>query len=630
VPIHRRLQRHLPLVREVIASLDDSTKVGVSSLRAYGLDENVLDDMSKTRATGLTFAPEAGTQRMRNVVNKNVTEEQLLETAERVFSRGWTRMKLYFMIGLPTEEDEDVRGIVQTGVRALEVARRVQKGRRARVTVSVSTHVPKPHTPFQWCAMDPQPEVHRKQDMLRAEANAVRGLVLRMHASDGSWIEGILARGDRRLAAVIETAYERGARFDSWDEQLRLDAWQGALAEHGVDPDLFLGTLPTAARLPWDHIDVGLEDGFLAREYRRALKDRLSPPCGKPVGAFVHHTNAADAEADARKLVCYHCGVACDLTRMREERIEFLHGLGAERPPAPSPPRPEGKTQPRDRRPLAHRDQGPVRRVRLAYTRTGRNTYQGHLDVVRLLPRILRRARLPLYYTEGFHPKPGMTFGPALPLGMTSFAEHLDLKLIDDGSQDLDADALLERLQGATFDGIRFTGVRVLGPRDPAIQKVVDEAVYVAGLPQSTLHEHGMADAQALAARVAERRVGDLVIRRDVKGIGKRVDVAEYLLDAQVGEGEDALARAGITGGLVPVTLRLRVTQQGTARPGEALATLLGADRVESVHARWVRLAVYAHRDGARVVPLDLVSLQPPAAGGREAVVATAPPAPLP
>ena len=196
-----------PLVHESIEALAPyQVSLSVSSLRAYGLSENVLDDMKRQRAGGLTFAPEAGSQRMRDVVNKNVTDEQLMETAERVFSRGWNKMKLYFMIGLPTEEDEDVRDIVRTGARALDVARRVQRNKRARVTVSVSTHVPKPHTPFQWCAMDSHEEILRKQSMLRYEAASTR-VQLKMHKSDGSWLEGMLARGDRRLADVIQGAY---------------------------------------------------------------------------------------------------------------------------------------------------------------------------------------------------------------------------------------------------------------------------------------------------------------------------------------------------------------------------------------------------------------------------------------
>src|SRR5690606_18893407 len=163
-----------PLIKRVVEkTAPERVSVSVASLRAYGLAEDLLDDMRKVRASGLTFAPEAGTQRMRDVINKNVTEAQLLETAERVFTRGFDKMKLYFMIGLPTEQPEDVRGIVQVGKNALAVAKRVNN-KRARVTVSVSTHVPKPHTPFQWCAMDPLPVIREKQEMLREEARGYR------------------------------------------------------------------------------------------------------------------------------------------------------------------------------------------------------------------------------------------------------------------------------------------------------------------------------------------------------------------------------------------------------------------------------------------------------------------------
>ena len=168
-----------PLVKKVADALAPKrVSLGVSSLRAYGLDENVLDDMARVRATGVTFAPEAGTQRMRDVINKNVTEEQLLQTAERVFSRGWKAMKLYFMIGLPTEDEEDVREIPRVGGRARAIGKRVKKELGApgapKVTVSVSTHVPKPHTPFQWCAMDTPAVVREKQSWLEQEARAAR------------------------------------------------------------------------------------------------------------------------------------------------------------------------------------------------------------------------------------------------------------------------------------------------------------------------------------------------------------------------------------------------------------------------------------------------------------------------
>jgi radical SAM family uncharacterized protein/radical SAM-linked protein len=321
-----------PLIKKVATQLaKERVSLGVSSLRAYGLEPEILDEIKKVRATGLTFAPEAGSQRMRDVVNKNVTEEQLHETAERVFSRGWAKMKLYFMIGLPTETDEDVRGIVETGIRTAQVGRKAARGRPAEVNVSVSTHVPKPHTPFQWCAMDLLGEVARKQMILRDAVRGYKAVKLKVHEANASVLEGIYARGDRPLADVLERAYKNGARFDSWDEKLRLDIWEEAFVHFGTDRAKYLGTMPVTARLPWSHIDVGLEDGFLASEYRKALQNRLSPPCGKVAGAFVHHTNLEDANADARRLVCYDCGVACDMTQMRDERITFLTKLGAER-----------------------------------------------------------------------------------------------------------------------------------------------------------------------------------------------------------------------------------------------------------------------------------------------------------
>ncbi|HJL15375.1 MAG TPA: TIGR03960 family B12-binding radical SAM protein [Sandaracinaceae bacterium LLY-WYZ-13_1] len=610
-----------PLVKEVMRALEkDRVSLSVSSLRAYGLDEELLDEIKKVRATGLTFAPEAGTQRMRDVVNKNVTEEQLMLTAERVFERGWSRMKLYFMIGLPTEEEEDVRGIVQTGARARDVGRRLQKGKGPQVTVSVSIHVPKPHTPFQWCAMDPRDLVRDKQAWLREEAKATK-VKLRMHDSEGSWLEGVVARGDRTLADVIEHAWRKGARFDSWDEQLKMDAWADAFEACEVDPSIFLGTIPVSARLPWDHVDVGLEEGFLAREYRKALKNRLSPPCGKAAGMFVHHTNLEEARADARRLVCYDCGVACDMTSMREERLTFLRQLGAESPPPPRAPRDRTeKVEPKHRKPPNRIAQGEPMRVRLRYAKLGRAAYRGHLDLVRVLPRIFRRLGMPLFYSRGFHPKPEMTFGPALSLGISSLSEYVDVKL--DSEVPFDRSDLPARLNEVSELGLEFLDAEVLGNGDKRITRCIDEGVYVAGVPHAALADRGLGDLDALRARVDERRDGPLVVHREIKGIGKKVDVGKYLLHVEPGAGADVLARAGIGGRLVPIRLRLRITGGGTAKPTEALEALLGEP---DLPVRLVREALLSHVDAdgrpVRVAPHDLSGLRAPRRARAEAAV---------
>ncbi len=662
-----------PLVHEVMAALKgERVNVSVSSLRAYGLSEAVLDDMKTQRAGGLTFAPEAGTQRMRDVVNKNVTEAQLMETAERVFSRGWNKMKLYFMIGLPTEEDEDVAGIVQTGGRARQVARRVRGRNDAKVTVSVSSHVPKPHTPFQWCAMDPHEELVRKQEILRTEAKRTK-VQLRMHDSSGSWLEGVLARGDERLANVIENAWRKGARFDSWNECLRLDAWEEAFAEAGIETSDFLGTIPVSARLPWDHIDVGLEEGFLAKEYRKALKNRLSPPCGKVAGTFTHHTNLEEAHADTRRLVCYDCGVACDMSKMRGDRMVALERLGAEKPrlpllaevaevaeekqsespsvsaqpqdprgPTPTPngvaaaangqaapadgTRPEGETPNKvakaPGRMAGRADhevaQGPAARIRIGFAKVGRIAFSSHLDLVRLFPRWFKRVGLPVYWSGGFHPRPQMTFAPALSLGISGTGEYVDVKVRErDFGTTIPAD-FVERLQRTAFEGIEVFGAAMLGPQDASLGRILGESVWVAGFAKDALQTADLLEdtekqleESKLARHIEQRLAGPLVGTRIRKGIGRKVDVGRVLHDVALGEGRDTLAKAGILGDLIPLRFATRMDDKGSAKPTEVIEALLG-----DVPCRLVREGVYAERDGARISPLDLVALRQPKAPG--------------
>jgi radical SAM family uncharacterized protein/radical SAM-linked protein len=574
-----------PLIKRLVEkTAPERVSLGVASLRAYGLAEDLLDELGKVRASGLTFAPEAGTQRMRDVISKNVTEAQLLETAERAFSRGFDKMKLYFILGLPTEEDEDVLGIVEVGKNALGVGKRL--GRNVKVNVSVSTHVPKPHTPFQWCAMDALAEVERKQALLRDAVRRVKGLGLKLHDAPTSVLEGILARGDRRLAPVIERAFLGGARFDSWDDHLRLDLWEEALAHFDVDTRPFLGTIAVGARVPWDHLDVGLEDGFLAREYRKALAGRSSPPCGKVAGAFVHPTNAADAESEKRRLVCYDCGIACDLGKMRSERLVHLRKLGAhERPlplaapagesdgtPVPAPaPTPRRKMRPEALRPA--RPGGAPQRLRLRFEKVGPAALLGHLDLARELPRALRRAGMRLRYSEGFHPKPDLSFGPALSLGVASLDEYVDVKLIDPPSPE----ELVARLAEATAGGLRFVAAKPLSADDPAVSSVVSGARYVIALADDVvLAEGGPA---ALAERITALLARDEAkLRRDVGGVGKIVDVRRFVLALELGNANARreLAAAGIVGRVTALEATLAIGQSGSAKVSEVVEVLFG------------------------------------------------------
>ena len=595
-----------PLIKNVMERLaPERVSLGVSSLRAYGLGEQTLDDIQRVRASGITFAPEAGSQRMRDVVNKNVTEEQLMVTAERVFSRGWTSMKLYFIIGLPTETEEDVREIVRVGQRAREIGFRAKKAKGApppTVTVSVSTHVPKPHTPFQWCAMDTAELVREKQGWLAQEAKGSR-VDLRMHDSEGSWLEGVFARGDRTLCDVLETAYRNGARFDSWEDQLRMDVWEAAFAQHAIDTARFLGTIPVSATLPWSHIDVGLEGGFLLSEYRKSLKSRLSPPCGKAAGMFVHHTNLKDAEADTRRLVCYDCGISCDLGAMRDERASRLVQLRAKEP-RPATPKPEvAAPRPKRNRPPVRIAQGEARRYRFAFTKLGPSALLSHLDLIRAMSRAFRRAALPLFYSSGFHPKPTMTFSPALSLGVPSTGEIVDVKLTCDG----DATEWLAALSAGCPDGLRFTGGVRLGDRDAAVSKVIDTARYAVGIPRAALPSFG--GEGYVASCVARAMAAEsLPIVRNIDGIGKKVEVRRYLREVAVSDerAARALAEAGLVGDLMPLLVDIEVTGSGSAKVSEVL-TVLFAD---AIPAKAVRVGLGLRTGTGLASPLELETLR--------------------
>lgn len=565
-----------PLIRTLAEkTAPERVSISVASLRAYGLADDLLDEMRRVRAGGLTFAPEAGTQRMRDVINKNVTEEQLLETAERVFSKGFDNMKLYFIIGLPTEEDDDVLGILRVAENALGVAKRLGR-QRARITVSVSTHVPKPHTPFQWCALDSLEEIQRKQSLLRTALGKNRRIQLRFHDSHTSRLEGVFARGDRRLAATLEHAFLAGARFDSWEEQLEPELWREAFRATDIDPDHYLGTLPTRSGLPWGHFDVGLESGFLAREYRKALRSRLSPPCGKVAGTFIHHDNVQDAEADQRRLVCYDCGIACDMTRMRSLRLDFLNRMGASEPPTARRLQLVGDPIPENAPNFRPEQLRPVRpgtarvRIRMGYEKLGPSALLGHLDFARELSRVIRRAGLRIAYSEGFRPKPRITFGPALALGVASLDEKIEVELIDPP----ESEPMLTALNAASGVGLRFVSARVCTEGMTRLGADLRAARYILAFAA----EAGVAT-QQIEAKIREFSSRDkVIVKREIKGLGRLIDVKARVLSLRVGDTTtwQRIARAGLVGQLSALEVEVSHGPEGSLKPAEVVEAVLG------------------------------------------------------
>ena len=264
------------LVPRIMDSMEEKhVSVSLPSLRIDSFLKEELEKMQSVRKAGLTLAPEAGTQRMRDVINKNVTEDDLMRACRDAFTSGWSGVKLYFMIGLPTETDEDILGIAELcrKVSALYYSiPKDQRGKGLRISASASTFVPKPFTPFQWVPQVPLDEIRRRQQLLRDAMKGIRGVEFHCHLSQLSVLEAAFSRGDRRLADVLQLAWEGGARFDSWSEHFKPDVWQEAFASCGTSVEAYAQWAPSTEQpLPWSHIDQLVQESYLKREYLKAM-----------------------------------------------------------------------------------------------------------------------------------------------------------------------------------------------------------------------------------------------------------------------------------------------------------------------------------------------------------------------
>ena len=293
-----------PLVDGLLAGTQgERVSFSLPSLRIDSFSVDIAERLQQVRKSGLTFAPEAGTQRLRDVINKNVTEDDLLHSVRTAFEQGWKAVKLYFMMGLPTETDEDIVGIAELAQKVVDCYKEVKGKRGVKVTVSVSCFVPKAYTPFQWFAQVPQEEFERRQRLLK-ESIRDRAISFHYHDARASVLEGALSRGDRRLSAVIETAWRNGAKFDGWTDQFKDEVWKDAFCRCGIAPEFYSRrTRDLEEVLPWAHTSPGVSEDFLRREWQRAQEAALTHDC--------------------RRETCTGCGVCpelgCDVVDWRGE-----------------------------------------------------------------------------------------------------------------------------------------------------------------------------------------------------------------------------------------------------------------------------------------------------------------------
>lgn len=507
---------------------DRRIAIGLPSLRVETLSQKLIEEIRRVRKTSFTLAPEAGTQRLRDTINKGNTEEDLLETARRVFAGGWKSVKLYFMIGIPGEREEDLEGIADLAYKVLREGKS-----QKQVNLALSTFVPKPHTPFQWHRQSGLEEILDKQRFFKKRVTH-RNLALKWHDGRMSYLEGIFSRGDERLAVLVEKAYRLGCRFDGWSDAFRFDDWQKALAETGIRAEDYLRERRVDEPLPWARVNCGLSEDFLLKEYHKARTGSLT--------------------ADCRMEECQACGV-CDFDSVRIIEAKKSQDGAVE------PVETEGKNK---------RRAGV--KWRLKFAKVGDSRFLSHLEVASALIRAIKQSGLPLSYSEGFRPHPRLSFGHATAVGMESVEEHADL-LVED-SPPGDPGRLCQILNARLPSGLSVEGIRETFPGDEELLKNIKGFEYEIPLPEGLaghrLHE-------------LERRIGEFlgkteyIVIRQAKDGARRRNIRPYV------------GRLVVDRQALKIILLLLQTEGGTARPLEIMTHVLGLEEEEAKRLRMIK-----------------------------------------
>ena len=430
---------------------EENISLSLPSQRVDRFDDNIADIIGGIRKSGLTFAPEAGTQRMRDVINKGLTNEELLRGIKTAVTRGWSKVKLYFMIGLPGESDVDVIGIVDT-VRWLRRECSQISNKRLNFNITISNFTPKPHTPFQWHSVSTS-EFKRKQELLKEEFRRVRGVKVNYTDVRISAMEDFVGRGDRRLAPVVKRAWELGAGMDSWWENLdkAYGAWEQAIAEAGLtwkyrqvesgewhlflNPDVATSIEDaTEAPLPWDHLNTGIDKQWLKDDLQKALDAATVPDCAYEG--------------------CSHCGVC---------GTDFGHNIVVK---PPEIPKFAGHYKP---------NQNKAQKIRMWFGKIDEMSLISHLDLVRLFDRSIRRAALPISFTGGYHPGPKISIANALSLGITSSGEIVDFEL----TKEMDLDEFRTRLAAQLPENIPIYQIEEVDLKSLNASRIMDQAEYL-------------------------------------------------------------------------------------------------------------------------------------------------------
>lgn len=407
--------------------------LSLPSLRVGSVNREMLEEIKVVRKSGFTIAPEAGTDRLRAVINKDFTEETYIKALETLFSAGWHNLKLYFMTGLPTETNEDIEAIPEMVMKATKISRKLT-GRPVNISVGVSSFIPKAHTPFQWCGQNDMELLKEKNRYLRKNLSK-RGVQYKGHREEMSLLEAVFARGDEHLSPLIEAAWSLGCRLDPWTDHFDFDKWKQAMDMTGIDAAAYaVREYPAEAPLPWDNINTGITKEYLLKEYQAALSGQFTSDCRKK---------------------CHACGLKCPAPDTVNENHAVLSGQ---------------TFQPRNK---PETETSSIK-IRLQFSKTGNARHLSHLELTTAFIRAMRRASFPFKYSKGFSSVPIMSFGPALRVGIAGLKEYLDAELL----LHFNAESGVALLNRTLPDGIHVNNFSFISGKEKSLDSFIGRYVY--------------------------------------------------------------------------------------------------------------------------------------------------------
>ncbi len=540
----------------------ESRNINVSfpSMRLDSFSEEIARFASSVRKSGFTFAPEAGSERLRRVINKNISDTDLYKSLEIALRNGWKHLKFYFMIGLPTETKEDVEDIVRLIERALEIAKPFGK---VRFNVSISPFSPKAHTPFQWARQNTKDELLEKIAILKNQFHRIRQVNLSWRDPEVSMLECILGRANRSAAKAIWLAWKNGATFDGWTDLFKFRVWEQAFAEANLKIPEMTEAIPEDQALPWDFIDKGVFKKFLLKEWEKAQQEKTT--------------------ADCKEKFCYGCGIQtrktfddfglCHYDKVRKSlsgsltedlrKSDMVHG--------------------KEKQADQSAEAIPPLKYRLQFTKRDYAIYLSHLDIIRNFERAFRRADVPLLYSQGFNPHPRLSFGPPISLGFSSEAEYVDVQIAGNFEGDL-AGAVNPHLP----EGLRIIQSAAINGKAVSLNAVINAAEYLVFVNNPEFSSDTMNEA---INRLMQS--DKLIIQRRVKSKMKTIDIRPYIRSVKMNRDN--------------LIIKSQKIADRTVRVNEILRFLFDEDSLQNTQISIHRNKQLILQNGIEKTPMDLL-----------------------